>query len=72
MITMLGQIVEWISVKDRMPLEDVEVLGYSPHPISPIMIVMYLENLGLGWCNGEDQFLEITHWMPLPEPPKTE
>lgn len=37
--------MEWISVKDRLPPEEINV------------VVRIVNN-------------EITHWMPLPEPPK--
>jgi len=63
---------EWISVKDRMPEDGKEVLFCDG---SSIMVGRY---------NGDEKFWEltdanmiayavdITHWMPLPEPPESE
>ncbi len=57
---------EWISVKDRLPEEGSYVLVFV--------------NLGYGYTIGTSLYLNksfkmdenITHWMPLPEPPKGE
>lgn len=58
----------WISVKDRMPDDGVEVLVYDT----------YCRTL-MGWYDkGDDCFRseyincldEVTRWMPLPEEPK--
>ncbi len=61
---------EWISVKDRLPEDNKEVLIYCGS---------YHE---LGWYESDNKswrsdFLgcctdDITHWMPLPQPPKGE
>lgn len=62
---------EWISVEDRLPEESTNVLAYS---------TKYNEIIFLYYC-GEDEWEDekgfasakyygITHWMPLPEPPK--
>lgn len=55
---------EWISVDERLPKDCVRVLVYGE---TDIFIATRLNG---GWfapvhCDGE-----ITHWMPLPEPPK--
>ena len=54
---------EWISVKDRLPEPWTEVLVWrgSEYPI----VSSEVTSTGL-WCH----FFNITHWMPLPEPPK--
>lgn len=57
---------DWISVKDRLPEDDVYVLIYSPcYPKCDQMN----RRLILG------QFVKIstdaTHWQPLPPPPVT-
>ena len=72
--------MEWISVKDRLPAYEVPVLVYRPSMAAPILVDEYqgfwdeddLDNWCEGWAlygkhNGKDI---ITHWMPLPEPPK--
>ena len=63
---------EWISVKDRLP----EAGGYvaciaKRNPFSRFMpMVARIEKNG--WVNPitEQYISEVTHWMPLPEPPK--
>ena len=65
---------EWISVKDRLP----EAGGYvvciaKRNPFSGFMpMVARIEKKG--WVNPitEQYISEVTHWMPLPQPPKGE
>ena len=65
---------EWISVDDELP----EVGGYvvciaKRNPFSRFMpIVARIEKNG--WVNPitEQYISEITHWMPMPQPPKGE
>ena len=65
---------EWISVKDRLP----EVGGYvvciaKRNPFSRFMpMVARIEKNG--WVNPitEQYISEVTHWMPIPQPPKGE
>ena len=65
---------EWISVKDRLP----EAGGYvvciaKRNPFSRFMpMVARIEKNG--WVNPitEQYISEVTHWMPLPNPPKGE
>ena len=65
---------EWISVTKRLP----EAGGYvvciaKRNPFSRfIPMVARIERNG--WVNPitEQYILEVTHWMPLPEPPKGE
>ena len=60
--------IRWISVKDILPEEDTEVLAYDGR------------NIWLAWLSGDNTWgsdicnlgNDITHWMPLPEPPKGE
>lgn len=62
---------EWISVNDRLP----EVGGYvvciaKRNPFSRFMpMVERIEKNG--WVNPitEQYISEVTHWMPLPQPP---
>ena len=63
---------EWISVKDRLP----EAGGYvvciaKRNPFSRFMpMVARIEKNG--WVNPitEQYISEVTHWMPMPQPPK--
>lgn len=59
---------EWISVEDRLPEKDVKVLTFGVYGFS----VNYRDRFSGKWrgVNGRSQW--ITHWMPLPEPPKGE
>ena len=62
---------EWISVKERLPEEKVNCIVHYKHA--------YCDNDGywaIGMCfyDGEKFQLypayKVTHWMPIPEPPK--
>ena len=64
---------EWISVKDRLPEEKVDCIVHYKHA--------YCDNDGywaIGFCfyDGEkfriDLAYKVTHWMPIPQPPKGE
>ena len=65
---------EWVSVDDRLP----EVGGYvvciaKRNPFSRFMpMVARIEKNG--WVNPitEQYISEVTHWMPIPQPPKGE
>lgn len=60
--------MEWISVKDKLPEKQTRVLLF--------------DNCGFGILTGRigsagwylegdlDKYANVTHWMPLPEPPK--
>ena len=58
----------WISVEERLPEEDVNVLVRTKHG----MHVAGLDEDGLWNASHGDswQFPEPTHWMPLPSPPE--
>ena len=62
---------EWISVNDRLPEEKVNCIVHYKHA--------YCDNddywaIGICFYNGEkfqmDWSYKVTHWMPLPKPPK--
>lgn len=64
--------MNWISVKDRLPDDDGEVLAVS---FGEVLIANYFN----GWfryIEDEDGNLiptddiDVSYWMPLPEPPK--
>ena len=65
---------EWISVKDRLPLYKQCVLGYLDNGI--ITEVVYRgeydnnEHIFRIELTRENTAERVTHWMPLPEPPK--
>jgi len=77
--TILKSIPKWISVDDRLPDDDVNVLVFAPATIGDDAIAMtsYTHNMHgyniEGWRSPWQYFFydhTITHWMPLPEPPK--
>ena len=66
LITNSVTVQEWISVKDRLPEQGEEAICIAAD--GDMMIGKYTE---WGWmfpCYFED----LTHWMPLPQPPKGE
>lgn len=78
---------EWISVEDRLPDEGVPVWGATLGQF-PMIAALQVDADGWLWgevyahypsdgkwaCDYEvnDDYSWITHWMPLPEPPKGE
>lgn len=64
--------IHWISVKERLPDIDAEVLIvtgeglYDVAQYSGADRFWTLERNPLAWVTVAD----VTHWMPLPEPPK--
>lgn len=65
---------KWISVKDKMPQPGRYVACIAKrNPFSRFMpMVARIEKNG--WANPitEQYISEVTHWLPLPEPPKEE
>ena len=74
---------EWISVKDRLPdnkehdwvlAQVVEDNGYMHIP--KVMEYRQLRNDWFeetyGWLSEHNGLFSVTHWMPLPHPPKEE
>ena len=62
---------QWISVKDRLPEENETVLAYDGDFVEPS--VFYGDHGFYELDKYEaDPLCGVTHWMPLPEPPKGE
>ncbi|WP_368043047.1 DUF551 domain-containing protein [uncultured Gemmiger sp.] len=58
---------DWISVKDRLPKQQTEVLAFR----RGIMYLAWYDNEIGRWASDEWGILDaVTHWMPLPEPPE--
>ena len=62
---------EWVSVKDGLPENGKE----------SVLIALRWGEVDIGWCEDgrwRSEFVneyedgEVTHWMPLPQPPKGE
>lgn len=64
----------WVSVRNRLPEEGTRVLTYSKFEESiKIDYFIELESQAKGFiwaCRLEREESEVTHWMPLPKPPK--
>ena len=64
---------EWVPVKERLPQENVDCIVHYKHA--------YCDNddywaIGMCFYDGEkfqfDPAYKVTHWMPIPQPPKGE
>lgn len=63
---LLGELAnyKWISVKDKLPEEGVNVLTYGARPFYDVFYINRLIDKDEWLYDG------VTHWMPLPQPPK--
>ena len=61
--------MNWISVKDKLPnmFEQVIIFDAGMGEIS----MSFINGLDF-WCGFNKDEDDISHWMPLPEPPKEE
>ena len=75
-----AQVPRWILVEERLPEAKLAVLGYGirsrrygeqdPFPSAHIV---YTRGEDEGWFTyWNSEYVKVTHWMPLPEPPKEE
>ncbi|MDY5797482.1 MAG: DUF551 domain-containing protein [Eubacteriales bacterium] len=64
---------EWISVKDRLPEDDSDVLAYSRNgEEGRIYPANYTKGVWFDCIFTTPATDTTTHWMPLAEPPKGE
>lgn len=61
---------EWISVKDGLPEETRYVLAWKAET-EAFAFAMYFAEIGV-WTDPGENVIGVSHWMPLPEPPKGE
>ena len=64
----LERVPKWIPVTERLPEDDVFVLNCNDH--GNIVIGKIIG--GTWWYKYFSYQGQVTHWMPLPEPPKEE
>lgn len=62
----------WISVKDRLPEDDATYLVYGRNGYGIVFAVYYGDGEWLTCDDLTNITRFVTHWMPLPEPPKEE
>ncbi len=65
--------MEWISVKDRLPELNIKILTWNKERRAVIQAIYLGENTkARKWACMGGYTGKITHWMPLPGPPKEE
>lgn len=59
----------WISVKDKLPIDEEQILQYCPTDF-PIINGIRLESGAPKGFSIDFLRPNSTHWMPLPKPPE--
>lgn len=61
---------QWISVKERPPEDNDRIIAFRPYEAE---VSAYRYSVMWGWAlKTSVSHSGITHWMPLPDPPKGE
>lgn len=63
---------EWISVKDRLPADDATYLVYARNWYEIVVAIYYGDGKWLTCDDLTNITRFVTHWMPMPMPPKEE
>ena len=65
---------EWISVDDRLPENNQWALCFMKDKSFGTFRVFQWNYIDWQWNDGNERWKEkdVTHWMPLPQPPKGE
>jgi hypothetical protein len=58
--------VKWISVEERLPRNGLKVLVLKKHHAPTIQSALFRDNR---FIFAGETMGDITHWMPLPDPP---
>ena len=69
-----AKVPKWISVKDELPPRELNILAVNGHGRIKILALWKKEDKRWTWIE-DSRFThrnDITHWMPLPEPPEEE
>lgn len=67
--------MKWTNVKDRLPdpkdMSNVTVLVCQKSKLTNRIYVSCVARWnGREWISKGETLIKVTHWMPLPEPPK--
>ncbi len=65
--------MKWISVKDKMPERQINVLILTDYGKMATAYCVNRRTKTWGWIDAmrpQHSYGSVTHWMPLPEPPK--
>ena len=64
--------MEWINVKDRLPEDLEDILFFDGKDIFKGHISKsYMDEFHTWVSVSGNGIYDVTHWMPLPEPPQT-
>lgn len=63
---------KWIAVSERLPEDNSAYLVKLDHGISILGFNLHHKKWNVSHNNLESEVTGITHWMPLPQPPKQE
>ena len=62
---------EWISVKDRLPEESgMYIVTANDGHAQRVSFVLWQKKNRMWSLNGARSYWRITHWQPMPQPPK--
>ena len=64
------RLLKWIRIKDQLPEDGItHVMASNGCDVSEVFYC-FRANLFLGLDGDIEPFDDITHWMPLPDPPE--
>ena len=64
------EIPKWISVEDRLPAFDDVVIGFGFDDFMKVWDFCNVTSKGFKMQSKVNNKVKITHWQPLPNPPK--
>ena len=65
-----GAAAGWISVQDKLPPLGQTVIVYREYAWGEVKVEQGCRDLGDWWKVYGTRTKRVTHWMPLPQPPK--